>query len=103
MVIFPIKIIGSVKVKCSLKKSPKHTVLICNYFRLHLLIASYIHSTGLVLSAQRRTYRVAQYQGDPRRLGRPSSPTDLREVCSESIKKNEMSKESSELKKKKRH
>lgn len=46
MVIFPIKITGSVKVKCSLKKFPKHTVLICNYFQLHLSITSYIHSTG---------------------------------------------------------
>lgn len=50
---------------------------------------------------QRWTYLVAQYQGVPRRLGRPSFPIDLREVYSESIKKNEMSKESSELKKKK--
>ena len=45
---------------------------------------------------------MARDQGVPRRLGRPSSPTDLREVYSESIKKNEMSKESSELKKKKK-
>lgn len=66
------------------------------------MITSYIHSTGPGGVSAKMDISCGPVSRSCQEVREtPSSPTDLREVYSESIKKNEMSKESSELKKKK--